>query len=40
MKEQCKPFHEELVVYVFNPSRVIKMANAFGLDLDAYLDLI
>ena len=40
MKEQCKPFYEELVAYVFNPSRVIKMANVFNLDLDDYLELI
>jgi hypothetical protein len=40
MKEQCKPFYEELVSYVFNPVRVMRIADAFGLDLDEYLELI
>ena len=40
MKEQCKPFSEELVSYVFNPTRVIRIADAFKLELDEYLDLL
>jgi hypothetical protein len=40
MKEQCKPFYEELVSYVFNPVRVMRIADAFELDLDEYLELI
>jgi hypothetical protein len=40
MKEQCKDFYEELVSYVFNPVRVMRIADAFELDLDEYLELI
>jgi len=40
MKAQCKEFYEELVSYVFNPARVMRMAGNFELDLDEYLELI
>lgn len=40
MRKQCRPFNEQLVACVLNPSRVQKMANKFKLDLVEYLELI
>jgi hypothetical protein len=40
MKEQCKPFSEELVSYVFNPTRAMRIADAFELELDEYFELL
>jgi hypothetical protein len=40
MKEKNKYFFEELVQKVFNPERVIRMANMFQMDFYDYLDYI
>jgi len=40
MKNNCQPFSEELVKYVFHPTRLIHLANTFDLSLDEYLDFI
>ena len=37
---EIKPFAEELPKYVFNPSRLMRMAQQFNMDLDEYMALI
>jgi hypothetical protein len=40
MREKCKPFSEELVAYVFHPSRVSKLAAWHNMDLCEYFESI
>ena len=40
MRENCKPFAEELTAYVFHPLRLEHMANTYGFELDEYMDYI
>jgi hypothetical protein len=40
MKEQCKSFCEELVSYVFHPTRVMRLSDKFGLDCVEYFDAL
>jgi len=40
MRENCKPFAEELAAYVFHPLRIEHMANKYGYELDEYMDYI
>lgn len=39
MKDSMKLFAEELVAYVFNPDRLFRAAERFGIDLDELLEL-
>ena len=38
MRENCKTFAEELTRYVFHPIRLQNMSNAYGYDLDEYIE--
>jgi len=40
MRENCRPFAEELAAYVFHPSRLIRICDAYGLDLEDYFELV
>lgn len=40
MKETCKPFAEELVAYVFRPERLLRLCDAYGMELVDYIELI
>ena len=39
MRSHCKPFAEELAQHVFHPLRAERIASAFGMDMDEYLDV-
>lgn len=40
MKNNCKEFAEELAKYVFHPTRLQKLSQLYGFDMDEYLELI
>jgi hypothetical protein len=40
MREKCQPFAEELVAYVFHPTRMQNMAHSYGYELDEYIDYL
>ncbi len=40
MRKQCQPFAQELCAYVLNPLRACRIASAFEIDLEEYLDII
>jgi len=40
MKKDNQPFAEELIKYVFKPSRLTNLSNTFNIDLDEYVELI
>jgi hypothetical protein len=40
MRENCKPFAEELTAYVFHPLRLENMSNAYGYELDEYMEYL
>ena len=40
MRENCQPFAEELVAYVFHPLRLENMANEYGYELDEYMEYL
>lgn len=40
MRAQCQPFAQELVAYVFHPSRIMRLCDAFNLDMEEYLELL
>jgi len=40
MRENCKPFAEELAAYVFHPQRLIRITEKYNIDLYEYLECI
>ena len=40
MKVIMQPFCQELVEYVFHPTRVFRIANCYGMDLNEYLEFL
>ncbi len=40
MREKCQPFAQELCAYVLNPVRACRIAGAFAMDLEEYLEMI
>lgn len=40
MRENCKPFAEELASYVFHPLRLQNMSTAYGFEMDEYMDYL
>ena len=40
MRENCKTFAEELTAYVFHPSRLVRLCNTYGLDLEEYFECV
>ena len=40
MRENCKAFAEELAAYVFHPVRLLRICDAYGLELDEYFELV
>jgi len=40
MRENCKPFAEELTAYVFHPVRLMRVCEAYGLELEEYFELV
>jgi len=39
MKEANEPFQEELVAYVYQPDRMIRMSHLMGIDFRTYLHM-
>ena len=40
MRENCKAFAEELTAYVFHPVRLMRVCEAYGLELEEYFELV
>jgi len=40
MKLQCRSFAQELLAYTLQPARLLRICDAYGLDLEEYVDLI
>jgi hypothetical protein len=40
MKTKCQPFAQELVTYVLNPTRLLRLCDTYGLDLEEYMELL
>jgi hypothetical protein len=40
MRENCKPFAEELAKYVFHPRRLQKLSELYGCDMEEYFEFI
>lgn len=40
MKIKCQPFAQELATYVLNPTRLLRLCDAYGLDLEEYMEII
>jgi hypothetical protein len=40
MKRTFQPFAEELIETVFHPTRVSRIADVYGMDLNEYLDFL
>ena len=38
MRTNCKVFAEELTAYVFHPTRLHNMSNAYGFELEEYIE--
>lgn len=38
MRENCKAFAEELAAYVFHPLRLMRICEAYGLELEEYFE--
>lgn len=40
MKIKCQPFAQELATYVLNPTRLLRLCESYGLDLEEYMEII
>lgn len=40
MKENCQSFAKELAEYTLNPTRLMRLCDTYGLDLEEYMDLL
>jgi len=40
MRDNCKPFAEELAAYVFHPSRLERICKLYNMELDEYFELV
>ena len=40
MRENCRPFAEELASYVFRPARLMKICEQHNIDLEQYFELV
>jgi len=40
MRENCKAFAEELAAYVFHPVRLMRLCEAYGLELEEYFECV
>ena len=40
MRENCRPFAEELAAYVFHPLRLRRICEKYGLELEEYFELV
>jgi len=40
MRENCKPFAEELAAYVFHPLRLMRLCESYGLELEEYFEMV
>ena len=40
MRENCKPFAQELAEYVFHPIRLMRLCESYGLELEEYFERV
>lgn len=40
MKQKCQPFAQELAMYVLNPTRLLRLCDTYGLDLEEYMEFL
>ena len=40
MRKNCKEFAEKLAAYVFHPTRLLRICETYGLDLEEYFEMV